>query len=881
MGWSHKSIATRIMSFFLLCVLMISTATPVYAAQATTEEGVGTSLYSVTTALTAFANNVVGANTNDKHSDDAGGDKDHKLWELSNAVPTGSVEVGDAGAIVGYGDKAKGFIAYISANETRSVTTSSYGAYLNLGENGKTYAYVRYGRLLTELGIDQTGQPDGGGGLRKAGFLLQGGYVLSSFVPTLFDTCVDVLRLLNPFRFLVDQTAVSGAITDWNTSGGTSVGTVTDPFTGTAGDATIDTGDVTAQEIGRAGESGHVEEYGNAGLEGALGKIAESVTDIYVRLRQIGLILIIPLMLVFLVAGVLLTASSGGIGNMDNRRRLKAFLIRLVFIVIGIPMLGILYTATLDEVQSTILTQSPSSRILAASFVDFENWVKLARLDPPNNVTLVSEGISESETQGRASGDSWRTVRETIYQINYRTNLYGIPDDSGIGLGAGEVDTNAGMWDTNGQYTSFGTDAANRKVLFNRMNTLLTAYSNAAMYTASAWESNVNSSLTANFSDDLGSTQSTDPASSNKKTIYQMYFDTDEVDDWMNRSAENNGEIFDSDVGGGDGPEEAKWAHMEWNIFCNGSSLGVASIATDGNGHADPEQDFTYSPSGATWTDAINPSSTGGLSTVSMYNYLASAFNETNISVYSAMNTTSEYTRQQHFSVNLAGSGILNLLFFANCCVCLLVFVILGFVYCVGMMIHNLKTGISMIMAIPGAMLGVLKSIAQVVVYVIKMIIELLGTMFLYQFMADLVLVFATVVESPIMDRVKNVDATAIAGGLFANTGVGSLIETLAANHMFFVFGMGAVALGLIGTAVAVVKLRRPVLVVWAYAWMRIMRMVTFAEFVPVFDEVMARRTGLYVWDEVSEDLTKAVSVCGDIICDAESSVVKGGAVKC
>ena len=148
------------MSLFLLVLMVFSMGvTPVYATEATTEENVGTSLYSVTTALTAFANNVVGANTNDKHADDSDETKNHRLWELSNNVPTGRVHIGDAGAIIGYGDKTKGFISYISANETRSVTTSSYGAYLNVGDNGKSYAYARYGRLLNELGIDQTGNP--------------------------------------------------------------------------------------------------------------------------------------------------------------------------------------------------------------------------------------------------------------------------------------------------------------------------------------------------------------------------------------------------------------------------------------------------------------------------------------------------------------------------------------------------------------------------------------------------------------------------------------------------------------------------------------------------------------------------------------------------
>ena len=885
MVWYRKS-AMRVMSLFLLVLMVFSMGvTPVYATEATTEENVGTSLYSVTTALTAFANNVVGANTNDKHADDSDETKNHRLWELSNNVTTGRVHVGDAGAIIGYGDKTKGFISYISANETRSVTTSSYGAYVNVGDDGRSYAYARYGRLLNELGIDQTGNPSSApAGRAIGGRIVQGAHLVSSFVPTLFDVVIDIMRLLNPFRFLVNDAPVSGAITSWDVGTGPDH-TISDAFGGgPGGSVEIGTGDVTADQMDG------VDQFTGPGIPAALDAVSQKITEIYVLLRQIGLIIIIPMMLTLLIAAILLTARAGHANN--NWGRIKVFLIRLVFICIGIPMLGVLYTATLDEVQSIVLTQAPSSRIIAASFVDFENWVKTSRLDPPSggSFELKSEGISESESQGRASADSWRTVRETIYQINHATDLYKLDGNSGLGItvGGNEIDTNAGMWDTDGKFTQFGTNAANRKVIFTRLNSLLDMYSSGAFYTASAWESNINSSLTANFQDDLGSTQSTDPASSNKKTIYQMYFDTDEVDDWMNRSVENNGEIFD-DVADGvtDGPEEAKWAHMKWNIFCNGTDIGVTPLpgddpSVDEHGKGMAEVDITYKSSIGAWGDAINPANPGALSTVSMYNYLASAFNESNISVYSAANTTSEYTRVQHYSANLAGSGFMGTLFLVNCIVCLGVFVIIGLFYCLGMLLHNLKTGLALIMSIPGAMLGVLKSIIQVVVYVIKMIIELFGTIFLYQFVGDLVIIFASAVEAPVVENAANIEAAAVAGGVLASGSGSSLLLALAESKPLFLLSLAAVVVGLLMLGFTMVKLVRPVLVVWSYAWMKVMRLLTLPEFLPVFDAWAANRKSLYIWDELAEDMVEVKDVCVDVLHEAElPAISEGGVVKC
>src|SRR5699024_11655337 len=66
---------------------------------------------------------------------------------------------------------------------------------------------------------------------------------------------------------------------------------------------------------------------------------------------------------------------------------------------------------------------------------------------------------------------------------------------------------------------------------------------------------------------------------------------------WMNRSVENNGEIFDDKRDGTDGPEEAKWANMEWNIFSNGTDIGVTSLPTVA------DADITYKSSIGSWGD--------------------------------------------------------------------------------------------------------------------------------------------------------------------------------------------------------------------------------------------------------------------------------------
>ena len=76
---------------------------------------------------------------------------------------------------------------------------------------------------------------------------------------------------------------------------------------------------------------------------------------------------------------------------------------------------------------------------------------------------------------------------------------------------------------------------------------------------------------------------------------------------------------------------------------------------------------------------------------------------------------------------------MLRTLYGANAMATMGIFAIIGGVYGLGMIFGNLKRGLSLILQVPGAMMGALKSIVQVIVYGCMMIIELLGTVFIYQ----------------------------------------------------------------------------------------------------------------------------------------------------
>ncbi|MBQ1495686.1 MAG: hypothetical protein IIZ37_12770, partial [Acinetobacter sp.] len=129
----------------LLCFMQIGSAFASSTSdQADEGENVGSSLYDITTALTAFASNVVGVNDNANQGNDNQevGERTHKLTEMAG------LDTGDGGAIIGYGDADKGFQPFLASNDTKAMTVSSYSAYMNIGDGGKAYTYARYGRLL-------------------------------------------------------------------------------------------------------------------------------------------------------------------------------------------------------------------------------------------------------------------------------------------------------------------------------------------------------------------------------------------------------------------------------------------------------------------------------------------------------------------------------------------------------------------------------------------------------------------------------------------------------------------------------------------------------------------------------------------------------------
>lgn len=664
-----------LVSVVTFCLFMIMTAFPVYADPPSGDdsgdvETVG-DIYDVSTALTAYVNNVVGANGNDKHN---------------NQRVENPGSVGNAGAYVGYGDEKQKFVSFITSNTTVGTSTSTYDAWEDIidstgSDKNAAYAYVRLGKTLSDAGLDETIPADTDFDFLR---IIMGGISLLVFsageiVPFAFNIALGILKALNVFALF---------------------GTVGNVVTNTWQDAFPDAPDVLSP------------------LRGLFGGLYSDMlspivyTDKYPEGRPGVTLLMIALLVALLVANIFLLRKSAG-------HQMITFLKRVVFMLAGLPLCGLLYTSCLNHLYDITREGTASAKLVAASFVDFEEWANSGL-----NMTGLTIESSPKGTDGAinkggaASEETLQQLRNTSLKINElgKPSDHPFHDWADDGFGNSSHDVISGdLWDTHGNivHQSTATDSSAVASIYN----MLVRYIKADTYTSSAWASNLKQTV---FKDvNIGSA---DPeATDTKKSVRAMFEATDEVGDWMRRETQDNERIWDGTHG-----TDMEWTSESFNIFRNGD------MKLDGvTGEADQPMKWK-----------------GRLSDLSMYNYLATRFDESSIITYSNATSVSEHVKQAHTSVTAIGSGVLGFVLLLNMWVCIGITALIGVYFAISTTLKNLKTSFQLIASVPMAMMGAVKSIAQVIIYTVMLMVQVVLGAVMYTFLAEFLVVFATVIEN-------------------------------------------------------------------------------------------------------------------------------------
>ena len=657
-----SQICKQLVMIMLLCVFILGMTASFTGGEVHAEDKENNmSLYKASTSLRAYFSEAT------KPQEEGKGD----VGVAGLTLCSGNVlNIGDAGAFVAYGEQD--WVSSALSNSSSSVTYASLANVpcdpTNAGD--KTSAilyYARYGYLLDSLGLDKTAS----GNSVSLGSLLSGVPVLALYylaiaVPMFFNGLITILKTLNPFTLF---------------------GLATHTSMGSMNLAAVDASSPM---------------YG-------LSMIVSAWYDV---LYDFSWMIIVPIFFAVLVASMLLFRST------NKLAKIKKYIIRIAFIVIGIPLLGSLYTSMLSGVGDLTSTgNTAATRVVASTFCDFETWASGSRLAPPPGATLsYTEG--DNGAGMRPTSDSLMHARETVFNINAATGS--ISDikmgESPFAVSATTAEGIAG-WDT----TASGTDAKPEVTSsVSDVADLLSRYSMGDFYYGSDYETKIKAELTTASVNDRDTSAA----------IYKLFDEATKVEGWSGTYLKP---AF----------REPTFTNS-FNIFNNGSLN-----ADDGVYKLDTENTYKN-------TSNVDSIEQRGLSTMSMYNYLNTSFNASNMVVYSSEKAASGFVRQDHKAVSLVGTGLVSFLYWLNCVLLLGSFAVIGYCYGFAIIFANLKRGIYLITSIPFAILGSMRAIAKVVIYTLMLICEVIVTIFIYGLLSEILMQLPLIVQTPLANSLNS-----------------------------------------------------------------------------------------------------------------------------
>lgn len=626
--------------------------------------------------------------------------------------------------------------------------------------------YNDYGAVLNGLGFDSTIDKESSGGdlVGQAGSsLMLLAYMGSGAIDTLFDGVVEVLQSINPFYWLYKGVS-------HNTNE-----TFTEGMKGT--------------------------EQNNS----AFGDLQDFLADLYDGVAAIGWYVTIPLFIGLTVAGMLFMR------RFDKGKHTKNLVLRVAFLVVGVPLLGVTYTGALENLKgaSGDSAGANSSKIVLSTYVDFDNWANKARLSPPNGSLIEWNRTAHAPTE-----ESQASVRQTALAINAQAQA---DEDLNhvltVGVG-GSSDSDASFFSD--VLTEDG-DFSNSGSLYASVVDMLSRSIKKETVSSADYESGVKGALSA---------LSSDPSMSEEgqKKIASWVQDYSSADELSNMKADeiekDHNPLIDVTSGmeaghsqrPGGGDDTTRF--MGYGNTKNCTSSAVVSGWQPGWGTPAPD----------VAADDYDGRTDCNLSPLAMYNYLNTSFGSNGATVYSPNSSVSAYSRNQHASVSMVGSGMMQTVYWMSSMTLLVSFILIGLFYALSMMFGTIKRGLQLIGSIPFATMGFMAAIAKTVVYTAAMFLEIFGTLVMYKIVQEFLMIVPSLLEKPI--------ANGEGGQGFGSTVIGQM--PMASDHpMISVLIMTVI--GTVGTLVFVV-----------------MAIKMRGSLISAFDEAMTRLVNKFTDSQVS-----------------------------
>lgn len=467
------------------------------------------------------------------------------------------------------------------------------------------------------------------------------------------------------------------------------------------------------------------------GQSGFGSRLISMISDLYDALSSLSLTVLLPVFIALCAFTLLVMKNTGKAKN-----QLRKIVIRLLFIAIGIPLLAGMYDACLQKLGTVETSASSAVQITGSTFFDFNSWVygNSNGQKPLQLANKLSFTYDTSRNEIDLPSDTY------LYLQNYCW-------DQNVASGAMPSVANPAytMSGTPGrvghvQAATVTNPLSSSMTGFNECVSLLKRYMFSDKIAAGDYESYIKSGYsTASNSADFARCfaglrrvryGSYDPDKSyeenNKYGLFSNIDSGESVNDNKDASSANTVfSAFTKDISNGAVPDSLK--HLVKGDL-SGSWTGTGSVKT------------------------VTFDKDKYLSHLAMYNYLNTYFESTSMSCYSPSNAASLLVMRQHYQVNLIGTGMISFMYWLNGCVMLWCIAIMGLWYGIGIMMGNLKRGIKILIQVPFATLGAMKSIARVISWTIMMMIEIMVTLFMYSFITAVFAQIPTIISSPIMN---------------------------------------------------------------------------------------------------------------------------------
>lgn len=573
----------------------------------------------------------------------------------------------EGGNLLGYGDDdVSSFSGWLVSKATGSSNTVGYDSLRVRDKDSSSansaysgvLAYAQYGSLLNALGLDSTST---GLGLHfqnmAFGSIMVLLYLLAGGIDTIFSAVIWLLETLNPFKLFFSAISASS----------------------------------TAMANGMTG---------GQGVPVWMQSLDTWFSGWYQALVNLSWTVLVPLFIFTFIISSLMWKK----GNALNG--LKKLVIRMLFLGVGLPLIGSMYTASLGVMKdATAGAGMGATRVVISTFVDFENWAKKDRLAVPDNAMLQWDSSKQAPT-----GASVNKLRQTTVAINELANSGAFSFVSDIDVSdLGSISTEAAKADTtlSGGLEDFTYVAAMEMLL---------RYTTAQSYQASDFDTAIKGRIGQQASSGQKQVKSC------ATTWFKVQVDGLTKDDGKGCSATKASDNPVLKVREGSG------------LQAFGESDTI-TFTTSGDKYA------------GDWVMLGKNFNGANLSALSMYNYLNTTFDKNSATTYSSSNAVSSATREYHNSVNLVGSAGVSWLYWVNGAVTLLCFIVLGLGYAFGMFTGAIKNSMHIITAVPFATLGSMAGIAKVVIYTFTMITEIIATMFVYRLVQEIILSIPSIFE--------------------------------------------------------------------------------------------------------------------------------------